>query len=236
MSVRDRSAFALGISLQMYQPLSELEGYEDDKSVLLQCLKEECNSLEENQASTPRSRISLSWTPRLEINISGFIVLILLLIPAWAVMASIERNTDLRKEAPGGKSAESPISDQVDLLFAPRYINLRLYPNPSDPGILETYTGRPSKETDQAWERISEGILFGISADDVRKAGKDPERAVKMNPSWNQGDSDQYLAEIDVFHQIHCLNALRKALVTNYDYYWGRRYGFEPPAMFETHM
>lgn len=44
------------------------------------------------------------------------------------------------------------------------------------------------------------------------------------------------MAEIDVFHQLHCLNALRKALVMNYDYYWGAKWGFEPPLMFTTHL
>lgn len=56
-----------------------------------------------------------------------------------------------------------------------------------------------------------------------------------MDPSWGAGE-DSYMVEVDVFHQIHCLNALRKALITNYDHYWGRRWGWEPPIMFETHL
>lgn len=44
------------------------------------------------------------------------------------------------------------------------------------------------------------------------------------------------MVEIDAFHQIHCLNALRKASITNYDYYYGSRYGLEPPLMFQTHL
>jgi hypothetical protein len=44
------------------------------------------------------------------------------------------------------------------------------------------------------------------------------------------------MAEVDVFHQIHCLNALRKALITNYEYYWGARYGLNPPVQFSFHL
>ncbi|EOD45791.1 putative tat pathway signal sequence protein [Neofusicoccum parvum UCRNP2] len=44
------------------------------------------------------------------------------------------------------------------------------------------------------------------------------------------------MAEIDVFHQLHCLNSLRKGLIHNYQYYWGDRYGLDPPIMFSSHL
>lgn len=42
--------------------------------------------------------------------------------------------------------------------------------------------------------------------------------------------------DFDVFHQVHCLNALRKALITKYDHYYGIKYGFEPPLILQTHL
>lgn len=106
---------------------------------------------------------------------------------------------------------------------AHQYINQSIYVSP------------PSPEVDRAWNKISDNIIFGITHEDVVSIGKDPDRAIPFNPEWNLG-SDLYIAEIDVFHQIHCLNTLRKALITNYDYYWGQKWGFEPPIDFKTHL
>jgi len=95
--------------------------------------------------------------------------------------------------------------------------------------------GDPGPEVDAAWDRVSDNMMFGISRADVERIGRDPDRSVKMDPAWGAGD-DAYMVEVDVFHQIHCLNALRKALITNYDHYWGRHWGWEPPLMFDTHL
>ncbi|KAK7914931.1 hypothetical protein PG985_012634 [Apiospora marii] len=47
----------------------------------------------------------------------------------------------------------------------------------------------------------------------------------------------QKLMGLEAFHLLHCLNAVRKGLVTTYDYYWGSRgYGFAPPAVFARHL
>lgn len=51
----------------------------------------------------------------------------------------------------------------------------------------------------------------------MSKSHKDPSKCVKAPSSWGEG-SDAYIAQIEVFHQIHCLNELRKEIYYNHYY------------------
>jgi hypothetical protein len=76
----------------------------------------------------------------------------------------------------------------------------------------------PSPEVDAAWDRISNVFTTFISSDEVRKLGKDPLRTAMYPPDFGLGP-DAHVAELDVFHQIHCLNALRKESWFSYYYH-----------------
>lgn len=111
-------------------------------------------------------------------------------------------------------------------------------PNISNPDHV--YRLPPSDKVDDAWDRITDIPMFPISREDVLKIQKNPDISVLAPEHWGFGDDEdgnqQYFMEIDVFHQLHCLNAVRKGLIHNYDHYWGQRYGFVPPVNFERHM
>ncbi|KAH8892958.1 hypothetical protein GQ53DRAFT_628249, partial [Thozetella sp. PMI_491] len=95
----------------------------------------------------------------------------------------------------------------------------------------------PSPAVDRAWDRISQADgVYPMSAEDVARAGKDPEFAVDAPPSWGWPEGKTKMMGIEAFHQLHCLNAVRKGLITNYHYYWGSTYGFTPPAVFSRHL
>ncbi|KAJ8123454.1 hypothetical protein ONZ43_g603 [Nemania bipapillata] len=113
-------------------------------------------------------------------------------------------------------------------------MDARLAPNFTDPTAL-IYAFPPSPEVDRAWARITARSIIGITREDIVGIGKDPEIAVKLNPEWGMPEGT-YMGSVDVFHQIHCLDTLRRGLITNYDYYFGKRWGFEPPIMFELHL
>lgn len=132
-----------------------------------------------------------------------------------------------------------PILDHISLPVRMAQRDATLLPNASIPSHI--FRLPPSPEVDAAWEHISRDGVVVLSADEVRRAGKDPAYAVQVDPAWgypagSSSSSASYVAIVDAFHQIHCLNALRKGLVHNYQYYWGARYGFEPPFMWENHV
>lgn len=107
----------------------------------------------------------------------------------------------------------APIFDYLDLSLSLRTFNGALRDNTS------IWRQPPSKQVDEAWDYIStEGLeVITVSSNALSHSGKDPSMCIKAPSSWNEG-SDAYVAQIDVFHQIHCLNELRKEMY--YDYYY----------------
>ncbi|OJJ42008.1 hypothetical protein ASPZODRAFT_126244 [Penicilliopsis zonata CBS 506.65] len=118
-------------------------------------------------------------------------------------------NVDLKKT-----SAYSPLFDLLDLRGSLYQINGRIHDKTS------IFRQDPSPEVDRAWDHISaegkEIILVPGSA--VSKSQKETNISVKAPTSWGGGEN-LYIAQIDVFHQIHCLNELRKEIW--FDYYYG---------------
>ncbi|CAN8099971.1 unnamed protein product [Discula destructiva] len=99
-------------------------------------------------------------------------------------------------------------------------MNATLLSSPSD----EIFRGDPSPEVDAAWRRISSEQPVAITRDEVLALGKDPDKAVRYPKGFNgTGDQDDlYAGRIDVFHQIHCLDALRRE--AHFDHYYGQKY------------
>ncbi|KAK6539073.1 hypothetical protein TWF694_010614 [Orbilia ellipsospora] len=110
-----------------------------------------------------------------------------------------------------GYSYYSPLLDVVDVPSKIEQINGSLFPGPN-PSI---YRLPPSPQVDEAWESVSHVAMFGIKASDVVKLGKDPLKAVRIPESLGF-PPNTHLAQLDSIHQIHCLNALRKAVFSEY--------------------
>ncbi|OAL30947.1 hypothetical protein AYO20_08532 [Fonsecaea nubica] len=75
------------------------------------------------------------------------------------------------------------------------------------------FRGTPNSERDAAWDRITPEDPFPISASEVVKVGKSLESSIR----YPEDKGGQYAANLEVFHQLHCLNLLRKA--TYFEYY-----------------
>ncbi|KAL9481123.1 hypothetical protein ACSS6W_005909 [Trichoderma asperelloides] len=129
----------------------------------------------------------------------------------------------------------SPILNHIKLPFRTKQISARLFPESSDP--MAIFAAPPSKEVDDAWSKVSRNMIFGLTRQDLLRLGKDPATAVKYSPDWNISNGEErYLGVLDAFHQVHCLNMLRQNLIINYDYYWGKAFGFRPEAFRERHL
>ncbi|KAH8821798.1 hypothetical protein F5884DRAFT_769085 [Xylogone sp. PMI_703] len=75
------------------------------------------------------------------------------------------------------------------------------------PGDGPQYVGDPSPEIDEAWANMLEGLnmdLSGEEANDIR------------GETYQWPGSDVFYSGVDVFHSLHCLNEIRKALHPDY--------------------
>ncbi|KAH0499833.1 hypothetical protein TgHK011_006999 [Trichoderma gracile] len=78
---------------------------------------------------------------------------------------------------------------------------------------------QPSLDVDAAWTYLTHGGRnFLITADEVRKLGKDPERAAYIADAKANGD-EKYFAWIQGSHDIHCLDNIRRFMFR--DHYYG---------------
>ncbi|KAL2060128.1 hypothetical protein VTL71DRAFT_9950 [Oculimacula yallundae] len=114
-------------------------------------------------------------------------------------------NPDLKRVA-----GYSPLLDEVDLTPQSRVLNGAFHDNTT------IFMQDPSPAVDKAWEFFSEDI-FLTSWPTVRDSGRSLSKSIHFPPGPN-GEAGKYIATYDVFHQIHCLNWLRKA--TNWEYYY----------------
>ncbi|KAH7389133.1 hypothetical protein BKA64DRAFT_130575 [Cadophora sp. MPI-SDFR-AT-0126] len=84
-------------------------------------------------------------------------------------------------------------------------------PNPSP----HRNARKPDPAVDAAWESIDNIRTFPITAEEARKLGKDPELVAKFPEEYGLGP-EAYVAELDIFHQIHSLNLLRNLAWAEY--------------------
>ncbi|KAK1723894.1 uncharacterized protein BDZ83DRAFT_780284 [Colletotrichum acutatum] len=115
-------------------------------------------------------------------------------------------------------SPYSPILDDVPIQLESVEVKGTLFNDYTPPRI---WREQPSEKVDKAWEDMARIEYFGVSGDALRKMGKDPKISVSIPEEWGVG-SDKYLVEIDMQHQLHCLNAVRK--YAYFDYYYGTNY------------
>ncbi|KAH6613837.1 hypothetical protein C7974DRAFT_437225 [Boeremia exigua] len=113
-------------------------------------------------------------------------------------------------------SGPSPIFDRLDINMITKRMNATLLPSAND----EIFRNEPGPEVDQAWRRISNERPIAITREEVIAIGKDPEKAVRFPENFGLGEA--YAGRIDVFHQIHCLDALRREAY--FDHYHGSKH------------
>lgn len=63
------------------------------------------------------------------------------------------------------------------------------------------WKGQPRPELDALWHRVGQVSVMSITADEVRRLGKDPDYVVK----WPEEQGGGHVASVEVFHHLHCL-------------------------------
>ncbi|RYP16308.1 hypothetical protein DL765_005214 [Monosporascus sp. GIB2] len=161
-------------------------------------------------------------------NILFFLTSLLLLFGAHRNIQPAEIPVD---EALKATSAYSPVFDQVDLTPQIIKVDGRLH----TPANASIFRGEPSPETDAAWDDLAaeayEVIL--VDAATLERAGYNPSHYFKAPSSWSYGEG-LFPVQIDVFHQIHCLNAPRKQMY--YQHYYADEFPNGPDEMHWMHQ
>ncbi|RAH53763.1 hypothetical protein BO85DRAFT_442082 [Aspergillus piperis CBS 112811] len=149
----------------------------------------------------------------------------------FAMTVSIVRGTGDPNHLLRKTSEYSPVFDSLEIPLISKKMNATLL----EPDPLPIYRQPPSPEVDAAWNRLANINPIAISRDDVATLGRDPEQAAKWPESFGFG-SEAYIGRLDVFHQIHCLDWLRREAY--FDHYYGKKWppGTPPSDMHRTHI
>ncbi|KAG6092108.1 hypothetical protein E4U30_005853 [Claviceps sp. LM220 group G6] len=101
-------------------------------------------------------------------------------------------------------SSYTPIYDMIDLEPSIRRINGTVMPA----GKLSIARQFPNPAADAIWTQDIELIRpIPVTREQIIKMGKDPDTVAKLEDNdWGLGD-DAYVAALDVFHNLHCLNS-----------------------------
>lgn len=109
----------------------------------------------------------------------------------------------------------SPLYSQLTLRTFPTTTNGTLWP-PQTPDGGSIARHMPNDADEAVWDEWELTRVVPVTAAQIRAMGKDPSTVARLDDDvWGFGD-DAYVATFDVFHQIHCLNALRKLVYRKY--------------------
>ncbi|EQB56320.1 hypothetical protein CGLO_03672 [Colletotrichum gloeosporioides Cg-14] len=171
------------------------------------------------------------------LNVLLFVVSVLILLKAGAKTdCACSSTSSSADEAMRYTSSWSPMFDHVDLSPRLTTVDGTLYTHDN----ASVYRGDPSPDTDAAWDDLAaeafEVILVNSST--MRRAGYNPDHYFKAPSSWKsltkattntatgQQDAatqeDLFPVQIDIFHQIHCLNAVRKQM--HFQHYYADKF------------
>ena len=122
-------------------------------------------------------------------------------------LATVGKDSSNRSENISADLVIGPVLDLIDLEPGIRQLNGTFYPRRDGNSIARQ---APNAEADEIWDEWELTRVFPITRADILKLGKDPSTVAKLEDDvWGLGD-DAFAAIFDVYHQIHCLNSLRK--------------------------
>ncbi|KAF2025185.1 hypothetical protein EK21DRAFT_104136 [Setomelanomma holmii] len=173
------------------------------------------------------------WTARTKWDFSSPQIANVILFSISIIILSASRSGKIFSDQDYWRATSfySPVFDRFSIPKLTRPTNGTFW-DTEPPSIWRVRTGL---EADTAWDSIGSNITpIVITAADVLALGKDPATAVKVPPELNHG-SDAYIAGMDVFHHLHCLDKLRREI--SYKHYHEAKEGPYPGSeLHEAHI
>lgn len=160
-----------------------------------------------NQSTSTRTKCILCAVAGFMVGLSSVMVYILSMSSSQHLF---EKNAALKQT-----SYWSKLLDEVEIPTYTVMMNGTLFP-PPDPIFSRR---EPSAENDAAWESFENIRTHVVTRDDIIKLGKDPDTVARFDDEYWGFGQNAYMAQLDIFHQIHCLNRLRKTVFATYPGY-----------------
>lgn len=114
------------------------------------------------------------------------------------------------------RPSQAPVLSSTLVPIINKYMDITLLPN-ENPSIFRQ---DPSEEVDAAWSHLGDTRLFPLTRQEVLSLGKKPEDIVRFPESFGLGEA--YAGRLEVFHQIHCLDTLRRE--AHFEHYYSKAY------------
>jgi hypothetical protein len=152
--------------------------------------RDDTNLLNSNtEASPPPKSRLLRWSP-LWLSHGVLLSITMVFFVLWVRAPSID---DLVLYSPANEAVES--------------IGIIRFNGTLDAPSI--YRGGPSQEIDAAWDRIShDARLVRLTLEQLLRTGEKPSPSMARYPDEYGGG---YMANVEVIHQLHCMDMLRKA-------------------------
>ncbi|KAF7538532.1 hypothetical protein G7054_g2870 [Neopestalotiopsis clavispora] len=111
-----------------------------------------------------------------------------------------------------GNAIVAPVFDRMSVTTQEKHFNNTFWPDV----IPSIFQQLPSPEVDRGWERYGDTKAIAIRRNEIDRLGLDA-RSLWPWPEDVAGP-DEYMDVLDMFHQIHCLDHLRRV---NFPEYYG---------------
>ncbi|KAE8441798.1 hypothetical protein EG329_004311 [Mollisiaceae sp. DMI_Dod_QoI] len=159
-------------------------------------------SVADRESNNGNGRLAYLWSPR------AVVITVWILSCGIAFTIGLRWPRDLGAMCINHANLHFPISQDLGLHYHDLDFDAKLTRG-------NIYRENASVEVDKAWDEL--GLFFKpmIVSEDVGVRSGIPPGNAKL-PLKNGGG---FIAMVQVFHQLHCLNLLRKAAWFNYDYY-----------------
>ncbi|KAH7078109.1 hypothetical protein BKA63DRAFT_440560 [Paraphoma chrysanthemicola] len=194
--------------------------------------EEKFSLLGENRENIPVATWRSQWSsPSKTLTLLTIMNIFLLLVSVVILSTSYKVKSLSDQDHWEATSFYSPVFDRFNIPKLTRITNGTFW-DTDPPSIWRVRTGA---KADAAWDSIGSNITpIVITSADVLALGKDPATAVKVPPELNYGN-DAYIAGMDVFHHLHCLDKLRREI--SYKHYHEAEEGPSPGSeLHEAHI